>query len=531
MSDDLIDDDAENMLNEAIDGAPWQAPRPLDKPVNLPEMRLDEIMPGERFRGFREFCGGLAKSLQVPVELVAGLSIAVVATAIARKVEVNPQPDWTEPIALWVLVLLPSGERKSAAFAKVLAPVYAWQEAEAQRLADEIAQHDNCIAIAERKLKAAQDEAAKAKGDKRTSTHQVAEVLAQELAELRRARRFAPSLIATDATPEAAAQLLTENHERGLIAAAEGDALSTMLGRFSDGKPALGVFLSGHAGDAIEVRRRTRDSDRLRRPSLSMALAVQEESVAEMYASRHAEGVGFLARFLAVVPKSLLGHRKLTPPPLCRDDAAWWSTMVTNLLRLAVPEVPVILDLSPEAAHELLEFRNENEMALRNPDRDRAWLSKQPGAVVRIAGVLHAMQHSVSANAATIDAGTMRAAIALGRFFEPHSHYALELAGADPVLTLAKRALGKIQRAGWTDFSHRDLFDAVRSRRTCKTSETLKPALDLLVERGWIRPVAVDAPGGRGGRPPSPRYEVNPLAQNSHNPQNPPQDHRAQVHA
>ena len=57
--------------------------------------------------------------------------------------------------------------------------------------------------------------------------------------------------------------------------------------------------------------------------------------------------------------------------------------------------------------------------------------------------------------------------------------------------------------------SRRELFNAL-PRAEFPTVGDLDPALALLEDHGWIRQIAPPARTGRGGRPPSPRYQTHP---------------------
>ena len=59
-------------------------------------------------------------------------------------------------------------------------------------------------------------------------------------------------------------------------------------------------------------------------------------------------------------------------------------------------------------------------------------------------------------------------------------------------------------------FTRRDAHRAAPRGRFLKAAD-LDPTLGLLEEHGWLRRVDADASGPKGGRPPSPRFLVNPL--------------------
>src|SRR5262249_54049331 len=147
--------------------------------------------------------------------------------------------------------------------------------------------------------------------------------------------------------------MLVENCERGLVAAAEGDALDVMLGRYS-GSPNFGVWLSGHSGDAVDSVRRGRSADRLVHPALEVALCIQPEAVLELIESRAAAGRGLLARIFFLLPESKVGYRQMTPPPIPTELIDYYGTRIQSHLEQVVPSEPQLIRLSPEAAELLL---------------------------------------------------------------------------------------------------------------------------------------------------------------------------------
>jgi len=49
------------------------------------------------------------------------LALAVLSTALAGPIVLNPWGDWLEPLSLFTMVVLPPGHRKSAIFGNVTA--------------------------------------------------------------------------------------------------------------------------------------------------------------------------------------------------------------------------------------------------------------------------------------------------------------------------------------------------------------------------------------------------------------------------
>lgn len=86
-----------------------------------------------------DFVAALAVSTQTPVDLAGMLVLAITATACAKKVEVSVKSDYNEPVNLFIVVSLPSGNRKSAVFDALVKPIKAFETSEAARLASEVA--------------------------------------------------------------------------------------------------------------------------------------------------------------------------------------------------------------------------------------------------------------------------------------------------------------------------------------------------------------------------------------------------------
>jgi len=517
----------------SVQSTSWAPPRPLSshaKPMPFP---LDSAFP-EPCARLRDFVAAVATSYQVPVDVPAMMAIATLALPVARTVEVTPNPDWREVIAIYALLLLSSGERKSAVFSLMVSPVHSWQDAQASAMAPAIRQFENEQQVAKEKIRNQRRSAAKSNSDHEDSL----EELVEGLARMEQEAPKPPSLVATEATTEAIADMLIQNHERGMLAAAEGDAFDVMLGRYGQGRPNFGLWLSGHAGDSMAIRRKGRETLKLRRPALCVAMCVQPSVALELLASPDAVGRGVVARFMFSVPESEVGYREIEPPAIPRELTDWYGAKVHQLLDRPVPATPELLRLDQQAGALLREFRAQVEADLR-PGGDLAdrmsWGSKLPGAILRIAGVLHVVGSGGHGNG-YIDIETMTAALAWDQYLRHHERLATSLASQDPALPIAERIVDWLRRHELTEFSQNECFNGVRSAQV-KKAKDIAPALDLLIDHGWIRAQpSPQRPPGRAGRTPSPRFSVNPDAcsyearqasHNTHNTQNPPDDDSA----
>jgi replicative DNA helicase len=137
------------------------------------------------------------------------------------------------------------------------------------------------------------------------------------------------------------------------------------------------------------------------------------------------------------------------------------------------------------------------------------WAAKLAGATCRLAGLLHLADHLRDGWARPIGTDTFTGAARLADYLIDHARAVFDLMGADPRVDDARWLLDWISRTNQAQFSRRDAHQASRGR--FRKAGDLEPALALLEEHGWLRRVDADSSGPKGGRPPSPRFLVNPL--------------------
>ena len=515
------------VVNSSPTDAPWDPPIPFGR-YNLPDFPLEAIP--ERLRALRGFCAAVAESFQVPPDLPALLSLVVAGTALAKRVEVHIRGDWWEPVNLFVAVAMESGERKSGAFRVVSAPLSEFEQEENERLAPAIERNRAELAMLAAELKHAQSEAAKrTKPQERDAARKRVLELTERLrtAEVIRQLR----LMADDATPEAVGRLLHEQGGRIALLSPEGDVFDLMGGRYSEGTPRLGVYLKGHAGDDYRLDRVSKDRppEYVRRPALTVGLAVQPDVLRGLMQKPGFRGRGLLARFLYALPGSRVGYRELNPPSVPKRVADDYANLIRVALRVG-PALdaqgkpgPHIVRVGTDALAELDRFRLWTESALRmhgDLAALRDWGSKLPGAVCRIAGIFHALVHASTGFPAAqqLDAETMLGAIAIGEYTVGHAKAAFCEMGANPATSLARRLLAWVTENRLTGFTRRDAFNELRG--TVQRVDALDEPLRLLAEHGFIRERQTERSGP--GRKPSTRYDVNPSvhAQNTHNAHN-----------
>ena len=517
--------------------APWGEPTPLPE-GERPPFPTEQLPPP-----LRAFVDALAEATQTPAALPALMVLAAVAAASAKRVAVAVRPGWREPVNLYVVVALDSGNRKTAVERAASAPLRAFERERAKEAAPLIAQAESRRRIAEKALDRTERTAANADGDEGMAARSDANDLARQLAtDPDLAVPRPPRLLADETTTERLAMLMAENGGRMAVLSAEGGIFDIMAGRFSkDGKtPALDLFLKGHSGDDLPIDRVGRQGDNLTAPALTLGVAVQTFVLRGLMTRPSFRGTGLLARNLFGLPESTVGRRRVNPPPVPEELVDAYAGAVTALLRLpGLAEEdgsPRPHDLTPNdaAGERFLRFERDLEPRL-GPDGDLGhvadWGAKLAGMVARFAGIFHTVEQAARGRNpwdADIPERTVEAAIRVAEYFAiPHALTAFAEMGADPEIENARVVLRTVARWDEPTFSRRDLHQRSLKRRFANADDLDRP-LAVLSEHGYLRPVPPDGGGDSGGAPPrrgrrpSDRYEINPLwrSQNPLCPQN-----------
>jgi replicative DNA helicase len=494
-------------------GRGWVPPIPLGAAGVVPAFPV-EVLPS----WLGEYVAAVATATQTPPDLAGMLALAVLATVTAGAVEVEARPGWREPLCLFVAVGMDAGARKSAVFTALTRPVADFERDQAaaalpgitetatlRRIADQAAAHAEAVAG---KAPASQQEEARAEAIARAA--EAASLIVPPV----------PRWLVDDATPEALAGLLA-TYGRIALLSPEGDVFDQMAGRYNQAGPNLGVYLKGHAGDLLKVDRRGRPPEYVERPCLTIGLAVQPEVLRGLASRPGFGGRGLLARFLYSLPTSLVGRRRpgAQPVPAAVADryALELHALAASLTAPAADGEPALLALDQKASELLLGFERDLEPRLAAGSGDLAhlagWAAKLAGATCRLAGLLHLAAHLRDGWARRIGTDTFAAAIQLAGYLVEHARAVFDLMGADPRVDDARWLLDWISRTDQAQFSRRDAHQAARGR--FRKATDLEPALTMLEKHGYLRRVDAEVSSPKGGRPPSPRFLVNPLPHNS----------------
>jgi hypothetical protein len=256
----------------------------------------------------------------------------------------------------------------------------------------------------------------------------------------------------------------------------------------------------------VRVNRVGRDPVLLRNPTLTIGLTVQPLVITDLSTSPQFSGRGLLARFMFSIPATHVGYRDMAKAPSIVEAVAsrYGRHLVTLAERLRGQDEPLELFLHDDALDAFNAWRQDIEVR-RRPGGDlqpmAEWTTKMESTVARLAGLI-ALAEDVP-----IGLEVMERAITVGRYWECHARLAHEMWGADPTAARAGRIVDWALAEGRQRFSLRDVY---KCADRAMTPEDAVDALELLVDKSWIR--SADgrelAVGKRGV--PSPEFDLNP---------------------
>lgn len=474
---------------DPIDSAPRAVPFPIDA---LPQWVGAMVASVAAATGFA-------------ADMAAGFALAALSAAIGGRLRVEPWPGWREAANLFLAVVNLPSEGKSVVFRQLMAPIFDFDRGLVLEHAARVAGELQLREVAEARLRAAKEAAAKASDASERLGHE--ETVRELAAELERPPPVVPRLVAGDVTPEVCAVLLSQHDERLALLSPEDSLFGHLGGRHmssSKATPAIEVFLSSYSCEPVRVDRLSRGPICLNAPTLTIGVAMQP-SVLEGHGSKLANERGLLARFLYVTPPRVVGYRDLSVElaPVPHHVRQAYESKLSELVRegfLIKSTDPVVLELTNDARVAFKAWRASFEPR-RSDAGDlaavAAWAGKCDGHVLRIAGLLAAAEgaHAVSADA-------IRRALRILEALVTHAKTAIGLSQLDDGQRVAVRLLAWIRRRAEAGgllgcqpgllgcqgfiFSERD---AVKDNRSWLTRENVASATRILKERGYIRSV------------------------------------------
>jgi putative DNA primase/helicase len=467
------------------DAAPEPLRAPLPPAEHYPVEALGNVLGGA--------ARALHESIKAPLALCAQSVLAAASLAAQAHYDVRLPWGQRKPLALFLLTVGESGERKSAVDDVVLGAAKAREKTEMAEYQLAMEEYESAMAAWNKATEAARTSATQ--GKKGTATaQQIREAV--ELAGDKPTAPIAPLRFVTDPTAEGLYKLLAMSQpsvalfsdEGGLLIgghALNGDNFLKTITRWSkmwDGAP----FDRVRAGDGIGILYGRR---------MALHQLAQGDVMVKLLSDRLANGQGLLARCLVAWPESTIGTR--------HTEAFEWAGDRRELKRLfgvlsslmeAAPRTsdhseqeldPIELPLSPEATAMALQAGNRFEALMTSGNdlcelRDRT--AKALENACRIAGVLVAIEQGMAAR--QIEADHLGRALVLVQWYLAE---ALRIRGAAAVPQAVQdaEALSRwLQGRGIAMFRTHAALNAGPAQ--LRNKARLMAAIEQLVETGYL---------------------------------------------
>lgn len=481
----------------------WEDPIPFSR-YTMARFPI-EALP----KDIADYVTAVAESTQTPVDMAGAVSLSMLSVCLQGKYRVQGKQDWFEPLNTYVLAIAPPSERKSAVQHMMLKPINEYEFQYNQRNAALVESSRMQKRVLERRQKAIEDQVAKGKVEVEEM-----EKIAQEISEFREILPM--QLYVDDITTEKLVSVISANHGRAALISSEGGIFDTLAGIYTKNVN-IDVMLKGYSGDPIRVDRIGRESESIMNPALTILLMAQPNVISEVLNNTTFRGRGLTARFLYCMPVSFVGSRRFRSKPVTDEVYHRYERLVINLLEDEYPEKPETITLSDDAEKLLIAFAEEIEPKLVSDYAELAdWAGKLIGNTLRIAGLLcragtyRSHEFLDVPEPLTVDGRTIANAIRLGRYFLNHAQAAYSVLPEDTMFKQASRILTMLKERRLQEFDRRA---AMRYCRTFKTVAEIQPVLDFLDDYGYIarQPEKAVSPG----RPPLPKYSVNPWVESS----------------
>jgi len=458
---------------------------------------------------FESFVNELARSTETPIELAAMITLSAVATVAQKKYEVQIKADYAEPVNIWTAAILPPASRKSRVYSEVTKPLREWELEQKTLTEPLINSAESKRKTIDARLKHLRGNAAKAKNES---------IFAQCQNEVEQLEKIIPEVPAcpqiwtSDVTPEHLGTIMARNDEAMAVLSDEAGIFDILNGLYSNGNANIDLFLQSHSGSPVRVDRGSRPPIFMNRAVLSMGLCVQPQVIKTICGNRTFRGRGLLARFLYVMPNSNIGQRTYDEPPMSEDITRLYKEGIRNIINQSMSNSENNngihkLEIDDVAYKRWYEYAVLNER-LMDPEIGRLshmtdWAGKLPGAIARIAALLHIMRYSKTAPwEHSISFEDMDFAVKIGHCLVNHAQHVFEMIQLDSSIEIAKEILIWIKDSGLNRFT---LRECERKFRRYKKTE-LQEGIDLLKDCEYLRWWSLKPEAGR----PSNVFDVNP---------------------
>ena len=455
----------------------------------------------------RDMCREASVAFKIPIEAAIINALAVVGACASKYYSAKIKKGVEARPNIYALTFQTPGERKTTTYTPFLRAVKKWIE----KMKDwwEDAQID--IEIRAGKIEALKRQIKNGSTDSpEADTAEVKRLQKEPVASN-------PDFTASDGTPEALAQAMSECGERLFLSSSDAKiTLAIILGKYSrDGKVDDGFILKSYDGERyVSLRRGDGRSTVMDDPCLSIALTTQVRELENIKQRPELIESGFMSRFSFCLPDALAGAvdedgelvRKFDDAEISEATEAKYQELIDMLLDDAdkmTTEYHVLI--GGDAKERWIDFYHDIERKMGDEYSDRKDIViRAPHHALKFALIL-ALCRSDTSPAITLQ--DMSNAIRLEEYYWLHTQRMLSFVLTNSMPPIAKRIVAFAKK---DNDSEVDVRSMQRRMNNVKKAQ-VQSAIDWLCDNGYCRAIEyINEPAPAGGRPRNARYQMHP---------------------
>jgi hypothetical protein len=306
-----------------------------------------------------------------------------------------------------------------------------------------------------------------------------------------------PVLFTEDVTARALAEMLMENRECLSSISSDGRDVVNAMTQKQHGRAGnlQSLYLKGFSEDSFNIGR-VKTRIHLEAPNLSILWLTQLDQFDRLVTSRSTADGGFLSRCLLARYESDAKRTDGEGVSLDEEARQRWNHRILELLGgYRLGDSRHTIQCGEGAIQLLMDYRNvmaDHQNGILKDVRD--YVVRYPELAIRLALVLHGIEHGAESHKAAISEATARNAITIVKHYQQHLLDAIEAMRTSRTEDRRDKALkllagnGNGQTARW-----------FQQRRIGTTAAEAEVVLDQLVRTGRVRCEDQPAPA-RGGR-------------------------------
>jgi len=455
----------------------------VSSPDSSPDLSIHDFLP----EWLGDYAEAVAIELQVPADAVSTLALGAISAAINGSAQSEVVEGWIEPVNMYTMALLASGEGKSPAFARLLDPVTKAAEEVHGVIKSDVRQQQARNRMHKKYLRSTETSLMKQVKDGDITLDDAIIRLAYEEQQLKTSARSTtgPTLrILTDVTPAAVIDALEANDGRIIVASPEAEALLNFRGGSKE------AVLKGYDGERLTQARRTTGEITIERPIVTMMLAMQPTVLTSLGSDMVNRGL--MPRFMIAYPDTMVGHRAARPRLVPAGIIKAYTENIASIVEMFASNDIKTITWSPAARRRIGQWRDEIEPQMATDGLlapISAWASKvRGGHFIRMASIL-----TIADGRTEVTVQDADDAANILRLYTLHALRAFGEMGASSADDLI-HLMALVAKLPSDTFSKRDImrrsnrFMSQPDRAADALSQAVEQGLLLIEGRGWKKP-------------------------------------------